>query len=201
MFTGIVTHLGKVEDVEETHSGKRLRIAEPGVAGDLAVGDSVAVNGVCLTVVDISGGGFVVEAVAETLARTTLGLLEEGSAVDLERPAAVSGRLDGHIVQGHIDGVGEVMALESEGESIRMQVSLPEELARYVVEKGSIAADGVSLTVTAVGPADVESWFEVALIPHTLTHTVLGHREVGDRLNLEVDVVAKYVERMLERGR
>ena len=196
MFTGIVAAMGTVGAVTETETGRRIEIEEPGLLADMALGDSVAVNGVCLTAVDVDGGAIAVDIVRESLNRSNLGELEVGSRVDLERPMPASGRFDGHIVQGHVDGVGTVEAVESEGEAIRMRVSLPVSLARYVVEKGSITVDGVSLTVTAAGE---EPWFEIVLIPHTLEVTVLGLRGVGDRVNLEVDVLAKYVERLMAK--
>ena len=196
MFTGIVTGLGTVTEVEETATGRRLVIEERHVLSDMAVGDSVAVNGVCLTAVAVNGGAVSVDVVGESLGRSNLGDLQGGGRVDLERPMPANGRFDGHIVQGHVDGVGVVSSLAQEGEAVRMRIELPEMLARYVVEKGSITVDGVSLTVTAVG-TEVTTWFEIVLIPHTLEVTVLGLRGVGDRVNLEVDVLAKYVERLM----
>ena len=196
MFTGIVTGLGTVAEVEETATGRRLVIDERHVLSDMAVGDSVAVNGVCLTAVAVNGGAVSVDVVRESLERSNLGDLHTGGRVDLERPMPANGRFDGHIVQGHVDGVGVVSSLAQEGEAVRMRIELPEKLARYVVEKGSITVDGVSLTVTAVG-TEVSTWFEIVLIPHTLEVTVLGLRGVGVRVNLEVDVLAKYVERLM----
>jgi riboflavin synthase len=200
MFTGIVTEMGTVRSVAETETGRRLEIAAPATVRSLGIGDSVAVDGVCLTVVSIGGDRFAVEAVDETLGRTTLGAAERGDRVDLERPvAAAGGRFDGHIVQGHVDGVGSIVAVDAEGEAGRIRISVPEGLAPYLVEKGSITVDGVSLTVTAVSPLrTAESWFEIVLIPHTLDITVLGGRGPGDRVNLEADVIAKYVERWME---
>ncbi len=202
MFTGIVTELGTVASTAATERGARLVIEAPATAGELRIGDSVSVNGVCLTAIAVDDGAFTVDAVAETLQRSNLGGLGPGDAVDLERPTPVGGRFDGHVVQGHVDGVGEVLTRHPEGESERHRISLPSALSRYVVEKGSITVDGVSLTVTAVADVDAEpAWFEVVLIPHTLEVTVLGARSRGDRVNLEVDVIAKYVERMLEAHR
>ncbi len=192
MFTGIVSQLGRVTSVIETPAGRRL-VVEAKVDG-LEIGDSVAVNGACLTATEVRSDGFVVDAVQETLDRTNLGALAAGDLVDLERPVPVAGRLDGHIVQGHVDGVGTVAWVRPEGDARRVRVVAPAGLLRYAVEKGSITVDGVSLTITAVD----EDGFEVALIPHTLHATVLGHRGPGDRVNLEVDVLAKYVERLLE---
>ncbi|MDJ0496623.1 MAG: riboflavin synthase [Acidimicrobiia bacterium] len=196
MFTGIVTGLGTVTRVEETATGRRLVIEERNVLSDMEVGDSVAVNGVCLTAVDVDAGAVSVDVVRESLGRSNLGDLHGGGRVDLERPMPANGRFDGHIVQGHVDGVGVVSSIAQEGEAVRMRIELPEKLARYVVEKGSITVDGVSLTVTAVG-TELTTWFEIVLIPHTLEVTVLGLRGVGDRVNLEVDVLAKYVERLM----
>ncbi len=157
----------------------------------------MAVNGVCLTAVSVDGDRVALDLVAETLARTNLGDLAAGDPVDLELPMAAAGRFDGHVVQGHVDGTGTVRSVEQEGEGRRLRIDLDPRLARYVAEKGSITVDGVSLTVAAVGAAG-ESWFDIALIPHTLAVTVLGSRRPGDTVNLEVDVIAKYVERLLE---
>jgi riboflavin synthase len=196
MFTGIVEGTGTVVALTPSGSGDgaRLEVDAPWPAGGLAVGDSVAVDGCCLTVVARTPGGFAADLVAETLRRTALGRLARGARVNLERPLALGGRLGGHLVQGHVDGVGRVLERRSTGESTELRVELPEELARYVVEKGSIAVDGVSLTVAAVGP----DWFAVALVPHTLAATTLGERGPGDPVHLEVDVVAKYVERLVQ---
>ncbi len=196
MFTGIVAALGTVDTVSETDTGRRIGIKEPGLLGDMVLGDSVAVNGVCLTATSLGDGGVTVDVVHESLDRSNLGDLTPGSRVDLERPLAANGRFDGHIVQGHVDGVGTVVSIEAEGDARRVRIGLSEDLSRYVVEKGSITVDGVSLTVTAVG---AESWFEIVLIPHTLEVTVLGLREPGDKVNLEVDVLAKYVERLMNK--
>ncbi len=194
MFTGIVAQVGRVEAITTTDSGARLLIGCGSLLRSGAAGDSVAVNGVCLTVVEIRPASFAVELVNETLQRTSLGALRVGDAVDLELPLPASGRFDGHIVQGHVDGVGTVTEIVEDGVGRRMRVALPAGLSRYVAEKGSIAVDGVSLTVTE----RTRDGFEVALIPHTLTATVLGERAPGDSVNIEVDVVAKYVERLLE---
>ncbi len=202
MFTGIVSELGRVAAIEPTDGGARISVLAPDTCSDLGIGDSVAVNGVCLTAVAVDGGAFTVEAVGETLQRTNLGDLTDGSSVDLERPVeAAGGRFDGHVVQGHVDGVGDVRSIESEGAAKRIRIGAPAPLARYLVEKGSVTVDGVSLTITAVSPVDDPApWFEIVLIPHTLEVTVLGHREVGDRVNLEADILAKYVERLMEAG-
>ena len=200
MFTGIVSELGTVSAAEPTNGGAALTIAAPRTCDGLAIGDSVAVNGVCLTAVQIENDRFTVEAVSETLQRTNLGDLVTGSPVDLERPVeAAGGRFDGHVVQGHVDGVGVIRAIDAEGDSRRIRISTPTTLARYLVEKGSVTVDGVSLTITAVSDVHaVEPWFEIVLIPHTLDVTVLGARKIGDRSNLEADILAKYVERLME---
>jgi riboflavin synthase len=199
MFTGIVTELGFVAEVAETDTGRRVTIEAPQSVPGMRVGDSLAVNGVCLTAVAVDDVSVAVEIVRESLDRSNLGELVVGDRVDLERPMAADGRFDGHVVQGHVDGVGIVRSVAPEGEAHRMRISLPTALSAYVVEKGSITADGVSLTVTGVSaPGDPDGWFEIVLIPHTLDVTVLGRRRPGDGVNLEVDVIAKYVERMLE---
>lgn len=198
MFTGIVAALGEVSEVAETATGRRLHIQEPLLLADMAIGDSVAVNGVCLTVVQSGRGEVAVEVVQESLDRSNLGDLAVGTVVDLERPMLASGRFDGHIVQGHVDGVGMVRSIESEGEARRMRIEVAEGLGRYLVEKGSVTVDGVSLTVTALS-TELPVWFEIVLIPHTLEVTVLGQRNLGDRVNLEMDVLAKYVERLMTK--
>jgi riboflavin synthase len=197
MFTGIVSEVGSVQGAIETGRGRRLTIRALRTREGLAVGDSVAVNGVCLTVVDLGPEAFDLEAVPETLSRSNLGALEERSAVNLERPVAATGRFDGHIVQGHVDAVAVVRSLHSDDESTRLWFDLPPGHLRYVVEKGSIALDGVSLTVSGVD----ETGFEVVLIPHTLEVTTFGALAVGGRVNVEVDVLAKYIERLLEARR
>ncbi len=200
MFTGIVSELGTVGAVEGTDGGAVFGVDAPATCVGLTIGDSIAVNGVCLTAISVEGVRFTVEAISETLQRTNLGDLETGSSVDLERPVEVAGgRFDGHVVQGHVDGVGVVLRIDIEGSSKRLRISTPSALARYLVEKGSVTVDGVSLTITAVSAvASDEPWFEIALIPFTLDVTVLGQRAVGDRVNLEADILAKYVERLME---
>jgi riboflavin synthase len=189
MFTGLVAARGTVIGVEPSEAGARIEI-DTELAAELASGDSIAINGACLTAREISGSRFQADVVWETLRRTTLGELAAGSQVNLELALRASDRLGGHFVLGHVDGVGEVRAVHESGE---IEVQLDEELARYVVEKGSIAVDGVSLTVASVG----DSSFTVSLIPTTLARTTLGLRLVGDAVNLEVDVMAKYAERLL----
>jgi riboflavin synthase len=190
VFTGLVEEGGRVADVRPADGGARLAIAASAVLEGLRVGDSVAVNGACLTAVEVTGVGFAVDCVAETLRRTALGALVPGDRVNLERPMRLGDRLDGHLVQGHVDGVGTVRAARPEAESTLLEIAPPAELLRYVVEKGSIAVDGVSLTVAERLP----DAFTVALIPHTMAVTTLGPGAVGRAVNLEVDVVAKYVE-------
>jgi riboflavin synthase len=193
VFTGLVEELGEVVAVDDLGDAVRLSVRAPHVLADARPGDSVAVNGTCLTVVSTDGSVFSADVMAETLHRTSLRGSAPGRRVNLERPVRLSDRLGGHLVQGHVDGVGEVLRRQSTPHWDVVAVSLPAPLARYVVEKGSIAVDGVSLTVSALG-AD---WFEVSLIPTTLAHTTLGRVQPGDSVNLEVDVLAKYTERLL----
>jgi riboflavin synthase len=194
MFTGIVTHAGEVKKARRSEDLLRLEIEALPIARELDVGDSIAVNGVCLTAVSVARPRFEAEVVPETLARTTLAHLDKGARVNLELPARPTDRLGGHIVQGHVDGIAEVVRIEDEGNARRVWFTAPVEVLRYLVHKGSVALDGVSLTVAEVG----RTTFQVALIPHTLDNTTLGAVEVGSQLNTEVDVVAKYVERLLE---
>jgi riboflavin synthase len=197
MFTGIVEAMGTVAAAGDAGGKRHIFIDAGDLAAGMRVGDSLAINGVCLTAIEVIGSRVAVEAVDETLARTNLGLLQAGSPVNLERPMRADGRFDGHIVQGHVDGVGIVRSVASEGASIRLWVDAPEGLRRYLAEKGSIAVDGVSLTVSGVDGTG----FEVVLIPHTLEATLFGARRPGDAMNLEADVIAKYVARLLEEGR
>jgi riboflavin synthase len=196
MFTGIIEGTGTVAALATAAdgSGARLEVEAPWLAGRLAVGESVAVNGCCVTVAQATAAGFAADLVAETLRRTALGGLAAGAVVNLERPMALGGRLGGHLVQGHVDGVARVLDRTPVGDGEEVRVELPADLERYVVEKGSVAVDGVSLTVAGVGPG----WFAVALVPHTLEVTTLGRRRPGDLVQLEVDVVAKYVERLVQ---
>lgn len=193
MFTGIIEEVGSVARVERGTGVTRLTVEGSLVATDSAVGDSIAINGTCLTVVRREGPQLTFEAVPETLSRTNLGELQPGSAVNLERALAASGRLAGHIVQGHVDGVGTLQAITPEHESWRITVTVPPPLRRYLVEKGSVALDGISLTVASL----TDEGFTVAIIPHTWQATTLHGRRSGDRVNLETDVLAKYVERLL----
>ena len=191
MFTGLIEDIGSVELVDTNDDGARLRIATR-LGPEIATGDSVAVNGVCLTATAVDPNGFETEAMNQTLRVTALGALEAGSRVNLELAMKASDRLGGHIVQGHADGVAEVLSIEDDGFARRIRVALGPELIRYVVEKGSIGLSGVSLTVADLG----DSWAVVSLIPETLERTNLGGVAIGDRLNVECDVVAKYVERL-----
>jgi riboflavin synthase len=194
MFTGIVREVGRVQAVEGGRDGVRLLVAAPETAAAAHVGDSVSVNGVCLTVTEARDGVLAFDAVPETLRRSSLGRLDTGSDVNLEPALRAGEPLGGHIVQGHVDGVGHVRGVDAEGDGLRLAVELPAELARYCVEKGSLAVEGVSLTLATVHPSHVE----IALVPHTLAATTLGRLAPGDPVNVEVDVVAKHVERLLE---
>lgn len=193
VFTGIVEELGEVVAMEEGPDSAVVAVRGATVTADARPGDSIAVNGVCLTVVDTDGAVFRADVMAETLRRSALADLAVADRVNLERPVRPDGRLGGHIVQGHVDGTGVVLSRSPGDRWEVVRVGVPVELSRYIVAKGSVAVDGVSLTVTAVDPG----YFEVALIPTTLELTTLGHRSVGDRVNIEVDVLAKYVERLL----
>ena len=193
MFTGIVEELGEVVAIEPLADASRLTVRGPLVTSDAGHGDSISVNGVCLTVVEHEGGTFTADVMAETLRRSSLGALAAGSPVNLERAVRVQDRLGGHVVQGHVDGTGEILAVTPDEHWTVVRVSLPDGLGRYVVEKGSITVDGVSLTVSAVEDA----WFEISLIPTTLGLTTLGSKGRGEPVNLEVDVIAKHVEKLL----
>jgi riboflavin synthase len=196
MFTGIVEELGTVESLETLDGdAARLRIRGPIVTKDAHHGDSISVNGCCLTVVDVAGESFTADVMGETLRRTSLGAATAGATVNLERAVAAHARLGGHIVQGHVDGTGVLVSREQSEHWDTVRFSVPTELMRYIAEKGSIAVDGVSLTVVEVD--DETSTFSVGLIPTTLELTILGRLEPGHQVNLEVDVIAKYVERLL----
>ncbi|MBM7461067.1 riboflavin synthase [Rhodococcus coprophilus] len=197
MFTGIVEELGEIVAREDLADAARFTVRGPLVTSDAKHGDSIAVNGVCLTVVDVPGGdSFTTDVMQETLDRSSLARLATGSRVNLERAAAVNSRLGGHIVQGHVDGTGTVLSRTPSDNWTVVRVSLPDSISRYVVEKGSITVDGVSLTVSALGGDRGDEWFEISLIPTTLSLTTLGAAEPGTVVNLEVDVIAKYVERL-----
>ncbi|ORB71385.1 riboflavin synthase [Mycobacterium scrofulaceum] len=197
MFTGIVEELGEVTGRDVLADAARLTIRGPVVTSDAGHGDSIAVNGVCLTVVELlPDGQFTADVMEETLNRSNLGALQVGSPVNLERAAAVNSRLGGHIVQGHVDGTGEVVGRAPSEHWEVVRIGIPAAVARYVVEKGSITVDGISLTVSGLG-SEPGDWFEVSLIPTTREVTTLGRAPVGTQVNLEVDVIAKYVERLL----
>jgi riboflavin synthase len=191
MFTGIVEEVGRVCRLDD----HRLQVLGPKVVEDARLGDSIAVNGACLTVVSMEGGEFAVDLAPETIRRTSLGDVSAGDPVNLERPLAVSDRLGGHIVQGHVDDTGRVEAVEPEGDCHIFRIGAPERLMPYIVEKGFIAVDGISLTVVE----KEASWFTISVIPYTLENTNLSGKSGGSRVNLEVDIVAKYVENLLAR--
>jgi riboflavin synthase len=195
MFTGIVEELGEVVGLDDLGDAARLTVRGPEVTSDVANGDSIAVNGVCLTVASAAGDSFTADVMRETLTRSGLGALAPGTPVNLERSVRLADRLGGHLVQGHVDGVGEVVARTPAEHWHVVRIALPPGLDRYVVEKGSIAVDGISLTVTAI----TGEWFEVSLIPETLKRTTLGRKRPGETVNLEVDVIAKYVEKLAAR--
>jgi len=194
VFTGLVQDLGRVDAVDATGDGARLRL-RTALAGEVREGDSVAVNGVCLTATAVDADGFAADVMHETLRRSSLAQAVPGGRVNLELPLRASDRLGGHVVQGHVDGVGRIAAVREDGFARVVTVAAPPELLRYVVEKGSIAVDGVSLTVARLD----DEGFDVSLIPETLERTTLGAAAVGDAVNLEVDVLAKYVERLVRR--
>lgn len=196
MFTGIVKHVGRLERLEPSESGQRLRVDCAAAAERLAVDDSISVAGVCLTVTRRDAAGFELDVVPETLSRTTLGMARPGNMVNLEPAATLETALGGHLVQGHVDGTSELVARTAVGDGARLTFRLPLELRRYIVAKGFIAIDGVSLTVATVD----HDHFEVALIPHTARQTTLGVLDVGANVNIEVDVIAKYVERLLQES-
>ena len=193
MFTGIVEELGSIRSVRRGQHSSVLYIAAKDILSDLKIGDSVAVNGVCLTATTVDSGGFTADVMHETLNRSSLGSLTVGNHVNLERAMAANGRFGGHIVSGHIDGTGTITALRKDDNAVWYTISASQELLRYIVEKGSIAIDGISLTVAEVG----ESWFSISAIPHTVAVTTLGEKRPGDTVNLENDVIGKYVEKLL----
>jgi riboflavin synthase len=196
VFTGIVEELGEVVSLEELGDSARLTVRGPLVTAGASKGDSIAINGVCLTVTESSDGTFSADVMGETLSRSSLGRLALGSPVNLERSLRLDGRLGGHMVQGHVDGTGTITERRAAGRWDVVRISIPRPLARYLVEKGSVAVDGVSLTVSALGG----DWIEVSLIPETLARTTLGRKQPGEPVNLEVDMIAKYVERLLGGG-
>jgi riboflavin synthase len=192
VFTGLIQDVGTVESIERTSAGAKLRISTP-LFSELAEGDSIAVNGCCLTATATADGQFETEAMNQTLEVTALDGIEQGSRVNLELAMQATDRLGGHIVQGHVDGVGTVISVEDDGFARRLRIELPTQLLRYAVDKGSITLNGVSLTIADLG----DSWAEVSLIPETLERTNLGEAEPGSKLNVECDIVAKYVERLV----
>ena len=196
MFTGIIRERGRVAVLDGGEGVRHFRIEAPETASTLSVGDSVSVDGCCLTATEVANGQFAVTAVPETISRTTLGGLASGDEVNLETATRAGEPLGGHYVQGHVDGVGQIESIEPEEEGARMRISAPPELLRYCVEKGSIAVGGVSLTISALA----DGAFEVALVPHTLEQTTLGRALHGDGVNLEVDILAKYVEKLVHPG-
>jgi riboflavin synthase len=196
MFTGIIRERGRVAGLDGGDGVRHLRIEAPATALALSVGDSVSVDGCCLTATEVADGQFAVTAVPETISRTTLGALASGDEVNLETATRAGEPLGGHYVQGHVDGVGQIESIEPEEEGARMRISAPPELLRYCVEKGSIAVGGVSLTISALD----DGAFEVALVPHTLEETTLGRAQRGEGVNLEVDILAKYVEKLVHPG-
>ena len=197
MFTGIVAELGEVAGIEQRGGAARLTIR--GSTDGVSPGESIAVNGVCLTVTGIMDGTFTADVTGETLDRSALGALTPGAPVNLERSVRLADRLGGHLMQGHVDATGTIISRSPADRWDQVRISLPASISRYVVHKGSIAVDGISLTVSAVGPPGGDTWFEVCLIPETLKRTTMGTRQPGQVVNLEVDVIGKYVERLLNR--
>jgi riboflavin synthase len=197
VFTGIVEELGEVIGIDLAGDSARIRVHGPLVTGDAARGDSIAINGVCLTVTGTRDSEFSADVMGETLDRSSLGALRAGAVVNLERPMRPDGRLGGHIVQGHVDGTGTILARQPAGDWETVRISIPAALARYVVLKGSVAVDGISLTISGLGDDAGGAWFEVSLIPETLARTTLGRKQPGEIVNIEVDLIAKYVERLL----
>jgi riboflavin synthase len=201
MFTGIVAELGEVAGIERHGDAARLTIR--GSTQGVSPGESIAVNGVCLTVTGLLDSTFTADVMGETLDRSSLGALTAGAPVNLERSVTLADRLGGHLVQGHVDGTGTIISRSPAAHWDQVRISLPASISRYVVHKGSIAVDGISLTVSAIGPPGAgpgrDSWFEVCLIPETLKRTTMGAKQPGEVVNLEVDVIAKYVERLLSR--
>jgi riboflavin synthase len=193
MFTGIIEEVGEIAEIADSGGFRTVRVRARRILDGIQAGASISVNGVCLTARTVHNDGFTADLSRETLERTSLNVLAAGSLANLERPMRADGRFDGHIVQGHVDGVGRIRAFSREGDDYRLEVEFAESALRYIVEKGSISVDGISLTIARVRPYV----FEVAIIPHTFDNTNLRHARAGDPVNLEFDVIAKYVERML----
>ncbi len=197
MFTGIIEMQGTVEHIEKADGGMAIIIEAPGIAGEAEIGGSIAVNGACLTVVAHDQRKFTVQLVEESIRRTTFGILKAGDTVNLERTLRLSDRIDGHLVQGHVDGFGRITEKEHRGNSIWYTLEIPDSLLPYIVEKGSIALDGISLTIAAL----TGNMCAVAIIPHTAEITTFGKKEIGEAVNVEVDMLGKYVESLLQAGR
>ncbi|MCM1132512.1 MAG: riboflavin synthase [Ruminococcus flavefaciens] len=193
MFTGIIEEIGTVREVRRNGSNSFIRIQAEKVLSDVRIGDSIAVNGVCLTVTEYDGGIFRADVMNETLSRSSLGSLRPGSSVNLERAMSAGGRFGGHIVSGHIDGTGTVIAIKNDGIAVWYTIKTDDSIMRYIIEKGSVAIDGISLTVAKVGADN----FSVSIIPHTASQTILSYRKIGDIVNLENDIVGKYVEKLM----
>ncbi len=194
MFTGIISAIGDIADLEQRGGDVRLTIRSGNLnLGDVQLGDSIACNGACLTAVELTGEGFVADVSVETLNLTTIGNWQTGSRINMEKAMQATDRFGGHIVSGHVDGIGEVVALEEDARSWRFRIRAPRDIAKYIAHKGSITVDGTSLTVNIVDGAE----FELNIVPHTMQHTVMGDYKVGTRVNLEVDLVARYLERLL----
>ena len=194
MFTGIIQSIGKIAAIEPRGEDARVRVLTNKLdLGDVQLGDSIAVNGVCLTAVELPGDGFWADVSGETLTRTTFKQIKTGLAVNLEKALTPTTRLGGHLVSGHVDGIGEVSQRYNDGRSIRFHIQAPNELAKYIAEKGSICIDGISLTVNSVSGAE----FTLNIVPHTLQETTMGNMQTGDHVNLEVDIIARYLERLL----
>jgi riboflavin synthase len=197
MFTGIIEGLGKVVKLRPREHGTALILHAPFSLNDSKIGDSFAVNGACLTAIELEGSRLVVDVSPETLTKTVIRQLKPGSPVNLERALRLSDRLDGHLVSGHVDGVGWIVRKQQVGNSILVRIEIPEELARYVIKKGSVALDGISLTINEV----IENTIEVSIIPHTAKATTIGFKEAGDQVNIETDMIGKYIERFLLTGK
>ncbi len=196
MFTGIIETTGSIQDLDDHRGGLKLTVEAPTMSAEFQPGDSIAVNGVCLTVVAHGDRGFSVEIVPETVSRTTFGNLQVGDRVNLERPLRLSDRIDGHLVQGHVDGIGRIATREERGNSLWYEVEIPEDLTPFVIEKGSIALDGISLTIARL----TGNLAAVSIIPHTASITTFGNRRRGDEVNMEVDMVGRYVASLLHAG-
>ena len=196
MFTGIVEEIGTLKAIQKGRNSAILRIQAAKIMADMHIGDSIAVNGICLTVTEFNANEFAADVMHETLNRTNLGQLRQGSSVNLERAMAANGRFGGHIVSGHVDGVGTVSNIQRDDNAIWYTISAGPEILRYIVEKGSITIDGTSLTVARVSDKD----FAISAIPHTVAITILGQKKVGDKVNLENDIIGKYVEKLLQGG-